>query len=199
MSPQFRITASVLCIVALAGACSDLEGDDDDDAALADGVEGTADDQVGEFSNPAVNLRAFDYDLLSNGAIIPLRDVRLTFGFTPDGQGLERGRLRATMDTRPVSRDILNNEDPFATCTLIFKASGRDCFDCGGDDPGNFCINLEIADLTGTGEGDGLVERRCETIIQEDLDDVACDGKASRFERKGEEGYPLCPAFTGAT
>lgn len=79
------------------------------------------------------------------------------------------------------------------------KASGRDCFDCGGDAPGNFCINLESADLTGTGEGDGLVERRCETILQEDLDDVACDGKASRFERKGEEGYPLCPAFMGAT
>ena len=58
-------------------------------------------------------------------------------------------------------------------------------------------MRLEIRDLTGVRQGNGLVERACEEIIREDLEDTACDGKASRFQREGEEGYSLCPAYTG--
>ena len=162
-----------------------------------DGVFGTADDVVGTFENPVVTLPSFRYDLVSNGAVVPLRDVRLRFGFTPDGLGIERGRLLATMDTRPLSLDILNSEDPYRACTMIFDASGRDCFECGDEAPGNFCIALEIGALSGVRQGDGLLHRPCEDIISDDLGGVACDGKSSRFSRKGEEGFPLCPAYTG--
>ncbi len=161
-----------------------------------DGEFATADDTVGEFINPAVRLDRFDYDLVASGTIIPLTDVQLTFGFTPDGARIEMGRLRATMDTRPISLDILNNEDPYRGCEIIFETSKRECFECGGDAPGNFCIGLEIADLPGTRQGSGLVPRRCEEIIREDLEDVGCDGRAEDFQREGEDGYPLCPAYT---
>ncbi|GEM_PF-3062386 len=165
--------------------------------AGSDGRFGTDDDRVGEFANPAVRLSSFDYDLVASNTIVPLTDVSLTFGFTPDGQGIERGRLRATMDTRPIALDILGNEDPYAGCALIFEASKRECFECGGENPGNFCIGLEIANLPGTRQGDGLVERRCEEIIREDVEDTGCDGRAEDFQREGEEGWPLCPAYEG--
>jgi hypothetical protein len=162
-----------------------------------DGIVGTGDDSPGMFENPAVTLRSFDYDLISNGAIVPLMGVRLRFGFSPDGTRLERGRLTAIMDTRPIALDILGNKDPYAGCELILEASGRDCFECGGENPGNFCVLLDIKNMTGTRQGSGLVDRPCEDIIREDLDGIACDGKARRFERKDEEGYPLCPAYDG--
>jgi hypothetical protein len=162
-----------------------------------DGSMGTSDDLPGEFINPAVRLSRFDYPLVTRGTVVPLTNVRLEFGITADGQALERGRLRATMDTRPIALDVLNNEDPYAGCEIIFEASQRECFECGGDNPGNFCIDLEVAAIPGTREGAGLIERSCEEIIAEDVADTGCDGKASRYEREGEEGYPLCPAYTG--
>jgi len=159
-----------------------------------DGDVGTADDRPGRFENPAATLTSFDYDLVTNGTVVPLTDVRMQLGFTPDGQGVERGRLLATMDTRPIATDILNNEDPYAACAIIYEASERSCFECGGDAPGSFCIALELGSIPGPRQEGTLVERRCEQIIAEDLADTGCDGRADDYTREGVEGYPLCPA-----
>ncbi len=147
-----------------------------------DGVEGGGDDTTAEWTNPDIAMEGSDLRLIVAGNQVDVFEMSLAATFHPDGDRYAAGAFTGTIDARDI-RDLGET-----ICDLA------ECMPCATDgEP--WCLDLHAVNVRGETHDFEIVERFCHDIIQEDLDDVGCEGAAESYTVEGEDGYPGCDTW----
>jgi hypothetical protein len=163
-----------------------------------DRIPGTADDQDADWTNPELSLSGVDLELSIQGVNATIKDLLLSMVVHPAGTGFAGGRFEGILDTRDLAGLLGDEKDENGICDLVFKTVGVGCEECGGDDPGEFCLAVKAKDIVGAALPGAIVPLSCADVIEKDLNTEDCAGEAEAYweldvdgNRVGE-GYPLC-------
>ncbi len=144
-----------------------------------DGALGGGDDTTAAWANPDISMEGSDLRLIVAGNTVNVFEMSLAATFHPDGTRYAAGAFAGTIDARDI-RDLGETICDLATCEA-----------CDSDgEP--WCLDLHAVNVRGETHDFPIVERLCHDIIQEDLDDVGCEGAAESYTVEGEDGYPGC-------
>ncbi len=163
-----------------------------------DRIPDTADDQPATWENPSLVLEGVDLELSIQGVNATIQDLLLSMVVHPEGSGFAGGRFEGILDTRDLAGLLGDEKDENGICDLVFKTVGVGCQECGGDDPGEFCLSVKAKDIVGGALDGTIVPLSCADIIEKDLNTEDCDGEAEAYWELDEEGnrvgdgYPLC-------
>lgn len=147
-----------------------------------DGALGGGDDTNAEWVNPEISMEGSDLRLVVAGNVVNVFDMAFSAVFHPDGTRYAAGSFRGGIDARDI-RDLGETICDLATC--------QPC-DSDGEP---WCLDLEAVNVRGVVYDFEIVPRTCNEIIQEDLDDVGCEGGAEAYTEEGVEGYPGCATW----
>ncbi len=159
-----------------------------------DGVVGTADDEPATWNNPAFDLGPIDgVSIQMQGLPVTMNDVVMSGLFSPDATTIAGGVFAASIDTRPLVPLLIDDteEDPGAVCDLM-SSLGVSCEECGGDNPGVYCLSVLAENVEASSLGTPLPVRTCVDI----LDDEACGDEWSDYDEDGDGLYELCPGWS---
>jgi len=78
----------------------------------------------------------------------------------------------------------------------VFETVGVECEECGGDDPGEFCLTLRVEELVSEYQpGLTLEPISCADILAGFEASGTCSDEASGYDADGDGEYEGCPAF----
>jgi len=172
-----------------------------------DGETGTADDIPAGWSDPVMEMGPTNLTLSFQGIDATVQDLNITGTFHPSLSDMRGGTFAGRIDTRPLAPELDPDGGEDAICELVSETVGVECEECGGDNPGVFCLTIyaenvnadEVADTT-------LVRRTCDLIINDYIDDATvCADAATAFDADADEDGTLdglylgCPTWTAAS
>ena len=169
--------------------------------AGADQIIGTGDDAPGAFDNPQISVGPTEIFLPASFVGIPLTtpltDVQMTSTFHPDLDDLRGGTVQGQVDTRPLAPELDPDGGEDAVCNLIQETIGVECVECGGDDPGVFCLNLRAVDVRSEHLPSLTLEAQdCADIIAIYETTGECDDEARDWDANEDGEYEGCPAWS---
>ena len=154
---------------------------------------GTADDIPGSFISPAFTVRPATLSASAQGIALTLTDVIISGNFPPSLVHISEVSISGSADTRPL--DVMLGDGEGAICDLLNKTTGLDCYECGGADPGAFCMDIVVEDLTATIEAEPIVERTCADLIALYESGAGCAIEAIGYDEDHDGTYELCPTY----
>jgi len=168
-----------------------------------DRTPGTADDTPATWANPEVTLTGVDLELAIQGVNATIQDLVLSMVVHPEATGFAGGRFEGILDTRDLAGLLGDEKDENGICDLVFKTVGVGCEECGGDDPGEFCLAVVAKDIVGGALAGDIVSTSCADVIDATLGDAptceAADAEAYwELDDDGNrvgDGYPLCDGY----
>lgn len=121
----------------------------------------TIDFPVADISeNPYFELGPQVFSIAVDDVEVTIDNLFLSGSFSPDGDSIDGAILAGTVDTRPF-KSLVEPDDPEpaddAVCELA-QSLNVDCIECGGDNPGKFCLSL-LADSIAAAKVTSPLER----------------------------------------
>ncbi len=169
--------------------------------AGADGEVGTGDDAPATWTNPTIEVGPLDFPegtLEVQGIATGLQDVSAATTFHPELADARGGFFEGTIDTRPIAPELDPDGGEDAVCQLLFKTVGVECVECGGDDPGEFCLVIRAEDVVSEHEPGVTIEpTTCADVIDAFETGGQCDSEAASYDEDGDGTYELCPEWGG--
>jgi len=108
------------------------------------------------------------------------------------------GSISGTLDTRPLAPLLDPEGGEEALCELMQDTLGVPCLECGGSDPGEFCLEVVAVDLVAPLVPDEtLLPVSCEDIITGFLSGGTCESQAMGFDPDADGSFSGCPGFGG--
>lgn len=129
-----------------------------------DGIVGTADDEPAAWDNPFMSLEAPVLSLTIQDVTASIQDLLISGTFAPDLSGMAGGTFGGMLDTRALD-GLIGDGTPGAACELVEETIGVPCEECGGGNPGAFCLTVLAEDII-------AVEVPGTTVVQNDCDDI---------------------------
>jgi hypothetical protein len=162
----------------------------------ADGVYGTYDDTPGAWDNPQISVGPTDLELTLQGSTTVVQDAYLETTVAPDLGTSVGGRYEGTIDTRPMAEELDPDGGPGAMCDLIWETVNVPCVECGGDNPGEYCLHTRVEDLVSEWiPGMELEPITCVEIIDAYESYGDCYSEAEDYDEDGNGTYELCPEW----
>jgi hypothetical protein len=157
-----------------------------------DGALGGGDDVPAGWSNPDMELGPTDLSISVQGIEATIQDLVITGTFHPDLVDMRGGTFAGKVDTRPLAPELDPEGGEGAICDLVEETIGVGCEECGGDNPGEFCLSVLAEDIVAE-EVPGLTvaERGCADILA----DAACADDHGDYDEDDDGTYELCPEF----
>jgi hypothetical protein len=164
-----------------------------------DGQFGTADDHPATWDDPLLEIGPTNLPLSIQGIEATIQDLIITGTFHPDLDDMRGGTFSGKIDTRPLAPELDPDGGEDAICTLVYETVGVECEECGGDNPGPFCLTLVAENISALQVPDlVLVPYTCVTLIEEYVATGECD-EALDFDADGDGEYELCPDYVPDT
>ncbi len=173
-----------------------LQGDCGTSIAMTAGPDleyGTADDIPGTFTSPEFIVRPAVLEASAQGITLELTDLVISGNFPPSLVHISDISISGSADTRPL--DVLLGDGEGAICDLLNKTADLDCYECGSGNPGPFCMDIVVEDLTATLEADPVVERNCDDVIALFESGAGCGTEAIAYDEDNNGTYELCPQY----
>jgi hypothetical protein len=131
-----------------------------------DATYDTADDAPATFDNPYMELNADALTLTVQGVSATIQNLLISGTFAPDLSSMAGGRFAGKIDTRPLAPVLDPNGDENAICELVMETVGVGCEECGGDNPGVFCLSVVAEDIVAAEiPGMTVLLNTCEDIL----------------------------------
>jgi hypothetical protein len=162
-----------------------------------DGIEGTADDTPATFDDPMLSFGPQD-------VVVPLAGLETLFGdlelngiLHPEGTEFAGVSFSATIDTRSLDESLDPEGGVGAMCELLEETIGVSCIECGGDEPGPYCLPFSAIDME-LPRVDGLTLEAlaCEDIIGRVEAGTCTANDAEEWDPTGDGSYEGCPAWS---
>ncbi len=132
-----------------------------------DGIYGTADDVPAAFWNPDVVAEIGTFDMATPTALLTLHEVVVTGTWSAELEATAGGQVVGILDTRPLAALLDVDGDEGALCELVVETVGVPCIQCGLPDPGPFCLQFQVTDLSSQEiPGTVIVVNTCDDIAQ---------------------------------
>jgi len=161
-----------------------------------DGTVGTDDDVPATWADPRLNLRPGDIDVLVGAIPSHIGELDFSGLFHPELTDMRDGKVEATIDTRAV--DMLFSEEggqEGITCSLLATLK-IGCKECGGDNPGLFCLPMRIERVRATRVAMAPIEPYdCSTVIEHFDATGECAEQIALFDPQGNGSYEACPEY----
>jgi len=166
-----------------------------------DGIVGTADDVPAAWDDPSMVMGPTNLTLTFSGIEATVQDLNITGTFHPSLSDMRGGTFSGRIDTRPLAPELDPEGGKDAICELVSETVGVECEECGGDNPGPYCLTV-FAEIVNADEipGLSLASRTCVDIISDFLSDAAsCPDEAAAFDEDADKDgvldgtYPGCP------
>ena len=162
----------------------------------ADGVYGTADDNPGAWDNPRITVGPTDLELAVQGMTTVVQDAYIETTVGPSLDGSQGGVYAGTIDTRPMAEELDPDGGPGAMCDLVWETVGVQCVECGGYNPGEFCLHTRAENLVSEWiPGMELMPITCVDIIDMAEFYGDCESEAMDYDEDGDGTYELCPSW----
>jgi len=159
-----------------------------------DGEFGGGDDLPATWSNPAMSMGPTNLSLSFQGTEVDIEDLNITGTFHPDLTDMRGGTFAGRIDTRPLNGLLDPDGGEDAICVLVAETVGVKCEECGGDNPGPYCLTLVAENVNADRVSDeGVVPLACEDIIAAA---ATCVDEAAAFDPDGDLSYSGCPAWS---
>ncbi len=161
-----------------------------------DGEYDTADDTPAAWVDPDMELGPTDITLSIQGISATIQQLFIGGTFAPDLSDMRGARFAGKIDTRPLAPELDPDGGPGAICDLVWETVNVACEECGGDNPGEFCLSVLAEDITAAMVPDlELIGYTCADLIELDLSGTDCDGEAESYDEDGDGTYELCPQY----
>jgi hypothetical protein len=80
---------------------------------------------------------------------VEIQSLRIAGDFSSDASYFGGGVLEGSIDTRPLDSLLDDSGEPGAICNTA-TSLGVTCEECGGDNPGPYCLSLKVDSITAT-------------------------------------------------
>jgi hypothetical protein len=162
-----------------------------------DGVTGTGDDAPASWIDPAITFGPEDLELAVSGIEALIKDFYMDGVVHPELEDLRGIELSGSADTRALDSVVSDDAEEGAVCELVDELAGIPCIECGAPNPGEFCLELHIVDLTAESVPNVTIETLdCADIITEFLaGDSSCEEDVLDYDPNGDSSYSDCPAW----
>jgi hypothetical protein len=161
-----------------------------------DSIYGTDDDVAATFNNPRMEVGPTDLPLSIQGITAVIQNLIITGVFAPTLEDMMGGTFGGSIDTRPLAPELDPDGGEGAICDLVWETVGVECEECGGDNPGQFCLTVLAEDIVANEvPGLELTPYTCDVLIQMAIDTGECAEEAADFDEDGDGTYELCPAY----
>ncbi len=162
-----------------------------------DSLYGTADDVPATWNDPKLELGPTDLPLSIQGIEATIQELVITGTFHPDLSDMRGGTFGGKIDTRPLAPELDPDGGEDAICQLVFETVGVECEECGGDNPGEFCLTVLAEDIVAAEvPGLELTPYTCADLIELYESTGECD-EALDFDEDGDGTYELCELYDG--
>ena len=112
-----------------------------------DQLIGTEDDIGGTWSDPRIEVGPSNLTVYAQGQGVTATSVMMSGVFSEDGLELSNGRLEGKLDVRSAAESAgMSGEQICQSAGMM----GIVCSECGGSDPGVYCIDVLVEDVTST-------------------------------------------------
>jgi len=161
-----------------------------------DGVVNTDDDVPATFDDPRLELSPGDLDVLVG--LLPTHIGGLNFSalFHPELTDMRDAVVQGTIDTRAL--DMLFFEkggQEGITCALLGTLDIA-CEDCGGDNPGEFCLEVRAEQVRATRVAMPPIQQyTCATVIEHFDETGECSEQVALYDPQSNGSYQLCPEY----
>jgi hypothetical protein len=154
------------------------------------------DDTPAAWLNPKMELGPTDITLGIQGIEATIQDLFIGGTFAPTLEDMQGATFAGKIDTRPLAPELDPDGGPGAICDLVWETVNVACEECGGDDPGEFCLSVLAEDIVAAEVPNlDLIPYTCATLIELDLAGTDCDGEAADYDEDGDGVYELCPSY----
>ncbi len=106
----------------------------------------TVDDGV--YSDDAVRFDDADFSLDSAGATVDFVDTSFGVTFDSSHENGYDGWADGLIDTRGMDPLLSDPVEEGVTCSFMLETLGLTCIECGGSNPGEFCLVFELANVS---------------------------------------------------
>jgi hypothetical protein len=185
------------------GALGDVEGgsvtQDICNESLAftygpDNVLGGGDDVPAEWADPVLVLGPTNLDISVQGISAQIQDLFISGTFHPNLDDMQGGTFSGKVDTRPLAPELDPEGGKDAICELVSETVGVECEECGGENPGPYCLSVLAEDIVAAQIPDLVLQsRNCVDI----LGDAGCTDNWGDYDVDGDGVYEVCPDFQG--
>ncbi len=159
-----------------------------------DGALGGGDDVPASWNNPVMEMGPTNLSLNFQGIEATIQDLNITGTFHPDLTDMRGGTFSGRIDTRPLAPELDPEGGEGAICDLVVETVGVKCEECGGDNPGVFCLSIVAENVNADRVAEtGVEPRACEDII---ADAATCPDEAAVFDPAADLSYTDCPAWS---
>jgi hypothetical protein len=110
-----------------------------------DQVIGNEDDVNGVWADPRIEIGPTNVTVFAQGQAVTATSVVMSGIFSEDGLSLSNGRLEGKLDIRSAAEGAGMSPDQICQSAAMM---GIVCEECGGSNPGVYCINAVIEDVT---------------------------------------------------
>jgi len=161
-----------------------------------DDVVGTADDMPATWNNPEIALVLTELTMNLRGYETVVQDLRITGTYHPSLSSSQGGTFSGRIDTRPFAPALVGPEGGEGTMCDGLQGMSIKCVECGGDNPGVFCLNVAAENVRSREQpGLTLQPRSCTDIIDSAS---ICPDEAAEYDEDGDGVYEQCPGSSPA-
>ena len=161
-----------------------------------DGLLGTEDDVAATWEDPRIQLGPGDLDFAVGLVPVSLKDLRFEGIFHPQLVDMRGFMVEGTVDTRALDILFQAGEAEGMTCSLL-EALEIECEECGGDNPGPFCLPIRTERVAGDRVSvPPLAPSTCADVIEHSLATGECSKDVEQWEPAADGSYALCPEYS---
>ena len=161
----------------------------------SDGLPDTEDDTAATWSDPHLELGPRDIDFLVGLIQAWVTDLHFIGLFHPDLTDMKDFSVEGIFDTRALDFIFRTGSEEGITCSLL-EPLDIGCQECGGTNPGPFCIQIMATDI-GASRVDvpPLTARTCADVVTYGLASGECTEQLELWQPAADGTYALCPDY----
>lgn len=161
-----------------------------------DGLHGTDDDVPASFDDPNIELGPGDIDFVVGLIPAAVQDLHLVGIVHPELTDMKDFSVEGILDTRALDLLFQEGAEEGLTCSLL-ETLDIPCEECGGDNPGPYCLEIRARGVTATRVAvPPLSPRSCADIIEHFLETGSCSKQVEMWEPAADGTYGLCPEYS---
>jgi len=101
-------------------------------------------------ANPYFQVGPETTNISISGFDVTIESLEVSGAFTPDGSAISGATLSGKIDTRPLVPLVQPDGADDAICTLAASMFAVQCEECGGENPGAFCLSILVDSIAAT-------------------------------------------------
>lgn len=155
---------------------------------------GTEDDSPASWEDPDIIMGPRDISFAVGLLRVDIHEFLFTALMHPDGGDWMGGVLGGTIDTRGIDPLLDSSGEPGMICDLL-AAGDVECIECGGDTPGQYCIQGRVEGVGGRRvDLPPLTTRTCVQILDHFETTGECIEEVALWDADEDGVYEGCPA-----